>query len=125
VAVLRTQAEQRGDLVAMLDGVTAPVGAGTATLAAHAVKPPTPVAYDCWPVWQATRPVTMCGYEIDWTVFVALPGPDAQTWVANGDPLVAAVMAALDTVDVQRVEPVQLPVTEGQAMPALQFTLTI
>jgi hypothetical protein len=125
MADIRTQAEQRGDLVAMLHGVTAPVGAGTATLAAHEVKPPTPVAYDCWPVWQATRPVTMCGYEIDWTVFVALPGPDAQTWVANGDPLVAAVMAALDTVDVQRVEPVQLPVTEGQAMPALQLTLTI
>jgi hypothetical protein len=125
VAVLRTQAEQRGDLVAMLNGVTAPVGAGTATLAAHEVKPPSPVAYDCWPVWQATRPTGMCIYEIDWTVFVALPGADAQTWVANGDPLVAAVMAALDTVDVQRVEPVQIPVTEGQAMPALQLTLTI
>ncbi len=125
MADIRTQAEQRGDLVAMLHGVTAPVGAGTATLAAHEVKPPTPVAYDCWPVWQATRPVTMCGYEIDWTVFVALPGPDAQTWVANGDPLVAAVLAALADVDVQRVEPVQLPVTEGQAMPALQLTLTI
>lgn len=125
MADLRTQAEQRGDLVAMLDGVTAPVGDGTATLAAHPVKPPSLVAYDCWPVWQATRPTGMCAYEIDWTVFVALPGPDAQTWVANGDPLVAAVMDALDTADVQRVEPVQIPVTEGQAMPALQLTLTI
>jgi hypothetical protein len=125
VADILTQAQQRDALVLMLDGVTAPVDAGTATLAAHPVKPPSPVAYDCWPVWQATRPTGMCIYEIDWTVFVALPGADAQTWVANGDPLVAAVLDALDAVDVQRVEPVQIPIADQQGMPALQLTLTI
>lgn len=119
------QAEQRSDICAALHGLAVTVDGVDQTLTAHPTRPNTPTAYDCWPNWVAIRPVAMCVSEIDWTVLVALPGPDAQSYVAAGDDLIETVMAALDAWQLTRVEPVQILLGEAQAMPGLQFALTI
>lgn len=122
---IKTQAQQRAELVTVLDGLTAAVGGATITLTAHPTEPKTPTAYDAWPVWVATRPVTWCAVELDWQIIIALPGSDAQTWVLTGDELVEVVSSALDAYAISRVEPVQILVADGQAMPGLAFTVTI
>lgn len=125
VADIVGQAEQRAQICAALHGLAVTIDGDATTLTAHATRPPTPMAFDCWPVWQATRPVAMCVAEIDWSVLVALPGPDAQSFVAAGDELSDAIAQALDDWQLTRVEPVQILVADAQAIPGLQFALTI
>lgn len=125
MADVTSQAEQRADICAALHGLAVTVDGVDQTLTAHLTRPNTPTAYDCWPNWVATRPTAMCVAEIDWMVLVALPGPDAQSYVAGGDELADTVAAALDAWKLTRVEPVQILLAEGQAMPGLSFTLTL
>lgn len=120
-----TQAEQRAEIVAALNGLAATVDGKTVTLTASATAPPTITAYSTWPEWIATRPTGMCAWEIDWYLLVALPGADTQTYVASGDELSDAVMAALGAWDVTRIEPVLIAVSEAASVPALRFSFTI
>lgn len=127
---IKTQAAQRADIVAALNGLAVTIDGADKILSASACRPPTPVPFDCWPQWIATRPIgLMCrnmADEIDWTVLVVVPGPDAQTFVAAGDELVDAVADALVDWQITRIEPVQILVGDNNAtMPGLQFALTI
>jgi hypothetical protein len=119
------QATIRAAIVHELNGITGEVEDVTVTLAAYPNQPVVISAYDVWPVWVATRPVTACINETDWLVLLALPGADAQTWSVNGDALVATVEAALDWAKITRYEPVQILVGDGASVPAIQFTLEI
>lgn len=119
-----TQATQRDELAAAVHGTTAVVDTDTVTVTGHPTQPAVPSAYDAWPVWVATRPVAMCAAETDWTVLVALPGSDPQTWAATGDELTEAVAEALSAHGVTRIEPVTILMAEGQSMPGLSYTLT-
>ncbi len=125
MADVKSQADQRVDIVAALAGLPVTVEGADHTLTSHSCRPSAPVAYDCWPQWVATRQVGMCVDEIDWTVLVVVPGPDAQTFVAAGDDLVDAVADALAAWDITRIEPVRILVGENQDVPGLQFALTI
>jgi len=60
------QAMQRADLAAEVDGVTATIAGAPVRTTGHLTQPATPQAYDAWPVWVATRPVSMCAAETDW-----------------------------------------------------------
>jgi len=122
---VQTQAEQRLALTFALNGITAVVGEDSARISAYLTQPPTVEPYDAWPVWLATRPVTMCVDETDWQVVLALPGADAQTWSTMGDALVAAFKTRLVDYDITRIEPVQILITEGQSMPGVAFAITI
>lgn len=124
MTTIPAQAAQRATLTAAVHGTTAEVDGDTVTVTGHLTRPAVPSAYDAWPVWVATRPVAMCANETDWTVLVALPGSDPQTWAANGDELTEAVAAALDDHAVTRIEPVSILMAEGQSMPGLSYTLT-
>ena len=122
-----TQAEQRAAFAAALTGVTATVDGVDVTLSGYPVQPPTVAPYAAWPVWSATRPLgtlDCLAYETDWTIAVALPGADAQTWSANGDALVDEVLVALDRYHVDRVEPGQVLVADGANVPCLRFTIS-
>ena len=120
-----SQAQQRAAIVDALAGVSAEVDGQTVTIDAQPTRPKPTAAYQAWPVWMATRPVGMCVVERDWQVVLALPGADAQTWTLTGDALVEAVADALDVWHVTRVEPGQLPVADGAAIPVLVYTLDI
>lgn len=120
-----SQAVQRTELVAALHGTAVTVDGATHTLTASSTRPRTVAPYTCWPVWVATRPVGLCVDETDWEVVVVLPGADAQTFVAAGDELTEAVADALDAWQLTRIEPVQVPVANEAALPALRFALTI
>ena len=123
-----SQAEQRQAFADALTGVSADVGDTTVTVTGSPVQPVTVAPYAAWPIWSATRPqgTLSCGpvVETDWIIAVALPGSDAQTWSANGDALTDAVLIALDRYHVDRVEPGQVLVANGAAMPCLRFTIT-
>jgi hypothetical protein len=125
VADVKSQAAQRADLVAALDGLAVTVDGVDHVLAAHPCRPPAPQAYECWPQWTATRPTAQCVDELDWLVLVVVPGPDAQTFVAAGDDLVDTVADALVPWQLTRIEPVRILVGENQDVPGLQFALTI
>jgi len=120
-----TQSVQRGEIVTALDGLTVTIDGANHVLRATPTQPRTVEPYTCWPVWVASRPVTWCVSELDWTVLVALPGPDPQTFVAAGDQLTEVVTAALEDWQLTRIEPVQILVGDGQAIPGLQFAITI
>ena len=122
-----TQSEQRQAFADALTGVTADVDGVTVTVTGSPVQPVTVSPYAAWPVWSATRPLgtlDCLAYETDWVIAVALPGADAQTWSANGDALVDAVLEALKPYHVDRVEPGQVLVADGGAVPCLRFTIT-
>jgi len=123
-----SQAEQRQAFADALTGITADVDGTTVTLTGSPVQPVTVAPYAAWPIWTATRPIGSLGgcvaVETDWIIAVALPGADAQTWSANGDPLTDAVLDALDRYRVDRVEPGQLLVADSGAVPCLRFTIT-
>jgi len=125
MSAVLTQAQQRAAIVAALAGVTAVVDGQTVTIDAHPTRPRPTAAYQAWPVWTASRPVAMCVAETEWQVVVALPGADAQTWTLTGDALVEAVGDALADWHLTRVEPGQLPVADGAAMPVLIYTFDI
>ena len=124
MTTIPAQADQRAALAAAVHATTAEVDGATVTVTAYPTRPAVVVAYDAWPVWVATRPVTMCANETDWQMLVALPGSDPQTWAATGDALTEAVAAALDDYGVTRIEPVSILMAEGQSMPGLSYTLT-
>jgi len=126
-AVSYTQAVQRQEFADLLGTVVADVDGEQVALTGYPVQPATVAAYAAWPVWTATRPIATVGcliVETDWVIAVALPGADAQTWSANGDALTDAVLAALDRYHVDRVEPGQLLVADGSAVPLLRFTIS-
>ena len=125
MTTIPAQADQRAALAETVHGVTAVVDGATVTITAYTTRPAVPMAYDAWPVWVATRPVSMCANETDWQVLVALPGSDPQTWTENGDALIEAVAFALGDYPVSRIEPVSILMAEGQSMPGLAYTLSI
>jgi hypothetical protein len=121
-----SQAEQRQAFADVLTGVSADVDGVTVTVTGYPVQPVTVAPYSAWPIWSATRPVGGLGcivVETDWIVALALPGADAQTWSANGDALTDAVLEALSRYPVERVEPGQVLVADGGAMPCLRFAV--
>jgi len=122
-----TQSEQRQAFVDALTGVSADVDGAAVTVTGYPVQPVTVAPYAAWPIWTATRPIGGLGctiVETDWIIAVALPGADAQTWSANGDPLTDALLETLDRYHVDRVEPGQVLVADGGALPCLRITIT-
>lgn len=98
-----------------LDGhltITGPISAGMA-----------------WPAWRSTRWANTVpdGVRLGaWYVFVALPNGGPDVTVAEADPLVERIGMALigAGLQVETVEPYQIPVEPGQAaVPVLRYTV--
>jgi len=90
--------------------------------------PDVPTAGAGWPSWVSAEADTYCGLLNTWHVIILLPNPNTQTVIDAGDPLVGLVFAALtDIGEVSIVEPIQVQTsdpTQGNAQPALRFTMT-
>lgn len=91
------------------------------------VQPGALLAYASWPVWDHTEYANRCVAKETWQVYVVLPNPDHLTAALAGDALRFEVSTALFSIPawVDRAEPALLQVEDGgQAVPALQFTVT-
>lgn len=100
-----------------------------ATIPGLAASPSTPATItdgSAWPVWVSTRWVNAAGQrETSWWVFVALTAGDRDASIAEGDPLVEQLMAALWAIGLkpEQIEPMQWAVEPGgQAVPVLRVT---
>lgn len=94
-----------------------------------AASPTTPTVISdgsAWPAWVSTAWVNAAGQrETRWYIFVALTGGDRDATVAEGDPLVEQLMAALWGIGLkpEQIEPMQWAVEPGAAaVPVLRVT---
>ena len=84
---------------------------------------------DAWPAWRNTRwgNTVPDGVRLAaWYVYVALPAGALEATVAEADPLVEKVGAELIAagLQVETVEPYQIPVEQGQqAVPLLRYSV--
>lgn len=106
----------RSDIAASIEGVPG--------VTSTVDRPPGLGAGCAWPVLRSET-VTMggCALEVRWYVMVIGPNADEGSTIAAADPLVIPLIAALREVGltVETVEPVRLPVENGQAgVPALR-----
>jgi len=116
----------RGDVVAVLDGLTLDLGGGeTAVVVAYERVPDSLQAFNSWPVWVSTIWRTACVEESSWQVLVTLPGGVPDAWSANGDAIMTPIRNELSKVGgVMRCEPVAIPSGDpSTTVPALAFTL--
>jgi hypothetical protein len=110
----------RDDIVAALTA---------AGLDAHATITGPIVAGMAWPAWRNTRWANAVpdGVRLGaWYVFVALPNGAPDVTVAEADPLVVSIGAALISIGLQIevVEPYSIPVEEGtQRVPVLRYSV--
>lgn len=118
----------RDDVKTVLDGLFIPLTPeGMAAIHATRSLPPTIEPWAAWPVWVSTTWRTVAIADETWTVIVALPAADADTWAASGDDALEPVREALMKVGgVMRAEPIALAVGDNAAtVPAIAYTLEV
>jgi hypothetical protein len=107
----------REQIVAALDSIG---------LAASPTTPDVISDGSAWPAWVSTTWVNAAGQrELRWYVFVALTAGDRNATVAEGDPLVEQLIAALWGIGLkpELIEPMQWAVEPGAAaLPVLRVT---
>lgn len=115
--------DQRVAVAAVLTTVSTPDG-GHVT--GYPYPPTTPAQWDAWPVLVDARPFTQCMSENDWSVFLALPGADAQSLGMAGDIMADPVCEALVQVGkVTHIRPARWQLADGGEIPGWQFEMTI
>lgn len=116
--------ETRRHLADLLATVTFDIEPGQ--LSPRTSAPPTPSAWDAWPVLVTARPLTMCVAETDWLVMVALPAGDQASLVEAGDAVVNDVCDALMVAaKVTNIRPARWIVADGGEIPCWQFEITL
>ena len=115
----------RDDVVTVLDGLVIPNTGGT--IRATRSLPPTIEPWAAWPVWVSTSWRTVAIADETWTVILALPAADTDTWASSGDAALEPVRVALMKVGgVMRAEPIALAVGDNAAtVPAIAYTLEV